>query len=122
MRQMSEAGTKLFWKRYSDRGESVDGMFRRVSMGKPEYYSLMEELEFFPNSPTLFNLGTGNGCTLSACFVFDIADEMGPLPTDNHKSIVNTRAKAIAVAKAGGGCGYYGGDLRAKDSLIKSVH
>ncbi len=63
-----------------------------------------------------------NGVFIHNCFVFNIADEMGPLPTDNHRSIVNTRAKAIAVAKAGGGVGYYGGELRPKGSPIRSIH
>ncbi len=104
-------------KRYLNNGETVDGMFRRVANGNEDYYDLMSELRFLPNSPTLFNAGLNNGCTLSACFVFDVADSML-----GKNSIVETREKAIAVAKAGGGVGYYFGNLRPKGSPIKSIH
>lgn len=119
---ISENSMKLMKKRYLNGGESVDSMWDRVSGGEPRFRKLLEELRFLPNSPTLFNMGTGNGCTSSACFVFDIDDEMGPLPTDNPNSIVNTRGKAVAVAKAGGGVGYYFGNLRPRNAPIKSVH
>ncbi len=109
-------------KRYLE-GESVDSMWDRVSNGNPRYRELMSSLRFLPNSPTLFNLGRNNGCTLSACFVFDIGDYMlyhnGKIMED---SIVRTREKAISVAKAGGGVGYYLGNIRPRNSLIKSVH
>lgn len=104
--------------RYLDNNESVEGMFRRTSGGNEDYFNLMMDLKFLPNSPTLFNAGLNNGCTLSACFVFDVADNM----RDTRDSIVATRDKAIAVAKAGGGVGYWFGNIRAKGSLIKSVH
>ncbi len=116
----------LLEKRYLDRRngrlESVDEMFWRVAGGNDEYASIMKRLLFLPNSPALFNAGLDNKCTSSACFVLDIDDDMGPLPTDNHRSIVNVRAKAVAIAKAGGGVGYYFGNLRPKGAPIKSVH
>ena len=112
---------KILEKRYLD-GDSVDSMWDRVSGGNLKFRKLMSDLLFLPNSPTLFNMGRNNGCTSSACFVFDVDDTMGPLSTDSQKSIVNTRAKAIAVAKAGGGVGYYFGDLRPRGAPIRSVH
>ncbi len=108
-------------KRYLD-GESIDSMWDRVSDGNAKFRNLLSSLRFLPNSPTLFNAGRKNGCTLSACFVFEVDDEMGPLSSDSPNSIVNTRAKAIGVAKAGGGVGYYFGNLRPKGSPIKSIH
>lgn len=113
---------KILETRYLAPGETIDGMLDRVSGGNPRFRNLMSTLRFFPNSPTLFNAGLNNGCTLSACFVLDIDDEMGPLHTDSPNSIHNTRGKAIGVAKAGGGVGYYFGNLRPKNSLIKSIH
>lgn len=118
---ISENAMKILEARYLD-GDSVDSMWDRVSGGVDRFRNLLSELRFIPNSPTLFNMGKGNKCTSAACFVFEIDDEMGPLPTDNHRSIVNTRAKAVAVAKAGGGVGYYFGNLRPRGSLIKSIH
>ena len=121
---ISEDGMKLLKKRYLDGpNDSVNAMFKRVSLGNPLYEEMLTKLLMLPNSPTLFNAGKNNGCTLSACFTFVVGDYMleheGKVRND---SIVRTREKAISVAKAGGGVGYYGGFLRAKNSPIKSVH
>lgn len=121
---MSESGMKLLRKRYLDGPEdSVNAMFRRVSLGNPVYEEMLTKLLMLPNSPTLFNAGKNNGCTSSACFTFTIGDYMleheGKVMND---SIVRTREKAVSVAKAGGGVGYYGGFLRPRNSPIKSVH
>jgi ribonucleoside-diphosphate reductase alpha chain len=118
----SDNSLTLYKKRYVPKNETVEDVWKVVSDGNQEFYDLMEAGLFLPNSPTIFNHNRKTGCTSSACFVFNVADEMGPLPTDSHRSIVNTAAKAIAVAKAGGGVGYYGGELRPRNSVIKSVH
>lgn len=115
---ISNNAKRILDARYLTNGESVDGMFRRCSLGNERYYRLMSDLLFLPNSPTLFNCGLNNGCTLSACFVFDVADNM----QDTSDSIVGTRAKAVAVAKAGGGVGYYFGNIRRRNAPIKSTH
>lgn len=122
MSRIDANGMALLEKRYLE-NETAEGMFRRASGGNEQYFQLMESLRFMPNSPTLFNAGRNNGCTLSACFVFDIGDYMlyheGRIMED---SIVRTREKAIGVAKAGGGVGYYLGNIRPKGSLVNSVH
>ncbi len=115
---LTDNARTILEKRYLSGGESIDGLWDRVSGGNPRFRRLMSELRGMPNSPTLFNLGLGNGCTSSACFVFSFSDSM----LDGPRSILNTRNKAAAVAKAGGGVGYYGGHLREKGALIKSVH
>src|SRR3990167_7611928 len=77
--------------------ETPDEMLQRVSFGNPSYYRMMRYLEFLPNSPTLFNAGTGRG-TLSACFKFDVPDDM--------IGIMDVAKKAALVQKWGGGVGF----------------
>lgn len=93
--------------------ETIDEFFDRISMGNPEYRELMTSRKFLPNSPTMFNIGTGMG-TLSACFKFDVQDSMQDIMAVAHKSAM--------VQKFGGGVGYYVGNLRAKNAPIKTTH
>lgn len=93
--------------------ETLDEFFERVSLGNPEYRGIMESLSFLPNSPTLFNIGTGQG-TLSACFKFDVEDNM--------ESIMEVARKSAFVQKWGGGVGYYLGNLRPYRTKISTTH
>lgn len=99
--------------------ETVDQFLDRISMGNPAYRTrLFEPLVFLPNSPTLFNLGTGNRGTLSACFKFNVDDSL--IATDD--SIMRVEQKAAGVLKSGGGVGYVFSDVRAKGLLISTTH
>lgn len=125
----SDNALQIYSARYLDEeARTVPDLFRRVSGGNADYYNLMNEGYGLPNSPTLFNAGTNNGGTLSACFVFDIADALlgdwpnGGLDSPFADSICGTVFKAMAVAKAGGGVGYYLGNIRKKGALVKSTH
>ena len=93
--------------------ETEEQFFDRISLGNTEYRGLLESLCFLPNSPTLFNLGTGQG-TLSACFKFDVQDNM--------ESIMDVARKSAMVQKWGGGVGYYFGNLRPYKTRISTTH
>ena len=118
---LTENAMLVLKERYLEPGETVEEMWRRVAAGthKPngEYEELLSSLTFLPNSPTIMNRGTGKG-TLSACFRFNIADSM----LEGKDSIMAVAWKAAAVAKWGGGVGYYLGNIRAKNSPIQSTH
>lgn len=118
MSTLTDNSLTILKARYLSPSESIDGLWDRVSGGNPKFRRLLSELRFLPNSPTIYNAGLNNGCTLSACFVFNVSDTM----LDDQNGIHHTRGKAIAVAKAGGGVGYYLGNLRPKNSLIRSIH
>lgn len=128
---LSENAKRILEMRYIDKehDKTIDGFWDRVSLGNSTYKQLLSNLYFLPNSPTLFNVGIPNGKgTLSACFVFDIADELlGDWPKGGHtlpgpNSILGTLFKAAAVAKAGGGVGYYLGNIRPRGAYVNSTH
>jgi len=75
-------------------------------MGNPDYLKMLSALDFLPNSPTLFNLGTESGGTLSACSKFNIPDSM--------EAIFDVGKKAGMFQKHGGGVGYVLSELRPK--------
>lgn len=106
-------GLKILEKRYLLPGETPTDLVHRVSWGNEDYYHMIANLDFLPNSPTLFNGGTGRG-TLSACFKFDVPDDMG--------GIMDVAKKAALVLKYGGGVGYALSALRPAGSPINTTH
>lgn len=107
--------------------ETPEGMFQRVaryiaqaesrhdplhqSDWEDKFYQSMANLEFLPNSPTLFNAGKDG--TLSGCFFLSVDDSM--------VSIMDIATKAAMIQKHGGGVGYGLSNLRSKGALIKST-
>ncbi len=76
-----------------------------------EYYTLMVEKKFMPNTPALANFGRSFGMG-SACFVLDIEDSLD--------SIMSTLKDAALIFQAGGGCGYNFSKLRPKGDVVRS--
>ena len=111
--------------------EDVEGLFQRVAKAiaevedqyltlpvekellENEFYNMMADLEFMPNSPTLMNAGTEQG-TLSACFVLPLEDSM--------EGIMKAATDTAMVQKFGGGTGFSLSKLRPKGAKIKSTH
>ena len=77
------------------------------------FYDMIASCQFMPNSPTLFNAGTGQG-TLSACFVIPIEDTM--------ESIMKAATTSAMIQKFGGGIGYAFSKLRSRGSHISTTH
>lgn len=79
---------------------------------KQDFYDLMTELKFMPNSPTLMNMGDELQMG-SACFVLH--------PEDDMENIFNTSRDAALTFKDGGGMGYPFHLLRPKGDIVKST-
>jgi ribonucleoside-diphosphate reductase alpha chain len=115
----TETPEELFWRvatvvaeadaRYGANAEQVE----RVA---EEFYALMTQRRFVPNSPTLMNAGRPLG-QLSACFVLPVEDALA-----NGKNGIYDTLKSMAVIhQSGGGTGFSFSRLRAKGSMVRST-
>jgi ribonucleoside-diphosphate reductase alpha chain len=122
--QLTENALTVLKSRYLMNGETPKDLFWRVAtaVAAPEadpetwaaqFYEMMADTRFLPNSPTLFNAGTGAG-TLSACFVIPIEDTM--------ESIMEAATTSAMIQKYGGGIGYSFSQLRSRGSHITTTH
>ena len=110
--------------------EEPDQMFRRVSQNlaqadrrygandqdiaraEAEFYRVMVDLDYMPNSPTLMNAGRELQM-LSACFVLPVEDSM--------EAIFETVKEATLVQKSGGGTGFAFSRLRPEGDIVGST-
>lgn len=134
--ELSENSRQVLVKRYLRRGhdgepiETIEEMFWRVAYhvakveeiwdGDPiarakEFYRMLIDKRFFPNSPTFTGAGTPLG-QLAACFVLPIDDDMGR----SSAGIFQTLRDAALIQQTGGGNGFGFSRLRPKNSIVKS--
>jgi len=133
--KFSENAMRVLEKRYlktDDKGKAIEtpyDMFRRVARNiasaeaaygtqedaeywEEEFYRLMANLDFLPNSPTLMNAGRELQ-QLSACFVLPITDSM--------EGIFDAIKYTALIHKSGGGTGFSFSRLRPEGDTVGST-
>ncbi len=129
MKPLSNNALRILQNRYlwrNDEGnivETPDALFHRVAHAialaeensalqkywEEEFYAVMSDLLFLPNSPTLMNAGRPNQ-QLSACFVLPVDDSLA--------HIFSTLKSAALIHQSGGGTGFNFSKLRPRGDRV----
>lgn len=131
---LSEQALEILNERYFDKDddgnplEDWEGLARRVAKAiayeelkyglsnkewEEKFFNAIYDMDFLPNSPTLFNAGSRGGLKLlSACFV--------QVPEDSLDSIFQHLWYSAKLFQAGAGVGYNFSALREEGALVRT--
>ena len=112
--KITETSKEMFW-RVAHNVATADllyGSKTEVKKARDNFYRILANLEFVPNTPTFAN-AAGNIQQLSGCFVLPVEDSM--------EGIGKTFSDTIMIHKSGGGTGFSFSRLRPFGSIVHST-
>ncbi|MBI2651450.1 ribonucleoside-diphosphate reductase, adenosylcobalamin-dependent [Candidatus Woesearchaeota archaeon] len=109
-RYNKEKNMKVSWSQFLDLLNN--NYFNKYEKAIDDFYGLMVEKKFMPNTPAIANFGNSLGMG-SACFVLGIEDSM--------ESIMDTLKHTAIIHKSGGGTGFNFSKIRPEGDFVSST-
>ncbi|WKW11532.1 vitamin B12-dependent ribonucleotide reductase [Pseudogemmatithrix spongiicola] len=114
-----ETPEDMFWRvatTIAEADRKYGATDKQIEKTANQFYELMTQRRFEPNSPTLMNAGRPLG-QLSACFVLPVDDAL----SNGQSGIYDTLRSMALIHQSGGGTGFSFSRLRARGSMVRST-